>query len=121
MKTRVFCSSIFFRAPSVLRGWTMTLCSSSRGAWATDLRGYLGARDSCRVLGRQKVVEVRTLVFLWECTWRKEKEQNVSLSPPCGHSAATAISTYALESGLGSLLRLGALGRLGGAACRRES
>ena len=40
MKTRVFCSSIFFRAPSVLRGWTMTLCSSRRGAWGTDLRGY---------------------------------------------------------------------------------
>jgi hypothetical protein len=68
MKTRVFCSSIFFRAPSVLRGWMMTLCSSRRGAWGTDLRGYLGARESWRVLGRWKVVEVRTLVFFWEWT-----------------------------------------------------
>jgi hypothetical protein len=45
----------------------MILCSSRRGAWGIDLRGYLGARDRTRVLGRWKVVERRTLVFL--CEW----------------------------------------------------
>lgn len=39
----------------------MTLYSSERGAWATDFRGYLGARGRRRVLGRWKETEVRTL------------------------------------------------------------
>jgi hypothetical protein len=69
MKTRVLFSSIcryvslrmlsikivvyrtFFMADSVLSGWIRTLEASMRGSWGTDLRGYLGARDSWRVLG----------------------------------------------------------------------
>lgn len=35
-----------------------------------DLRGYLGARESWRVLGRWKVVDRRTLRTLWELTCR---------------------------------------------------
>lgn len=44
----------------------MILCSSRRGAWGIDLRGYLGARLRVRVLGRWKVVEYLALTFLWE-------------------------------------------------------
>jgi hypothetical protein len=44
-------SRTFFMADSVLSGWIRTLEASMRGAWGTDLRGYLGARDSSRVLG----------------------------------------------------------------------
>lgn len=39
----------------------MTLWWSSRGSWGTDLRGYLGERESWRVLGRWNVVVVLTL------------------------------------------------------------
>lgn len=48
----------------------MTLFESRRGWWGTDLRGYLGERESWRVLGRWKVVEVRTLRALcaWNCS-----------------------------------------------------
>lgn len=34
--------------------------ASIRGAWGTDLRGYLGSRASLRVLGRWKDTLVRT-------------------------------------------------------------
>lgn len=42
---------------------TIVLNWSIRGAWGTDLRGYLGSRESRRVLGRWKETEVRFLVF----------------------------------------------------------
>lgn len=64
-KTRVLFSSIFFIALSVFRGWMMILCSSRRGTWGMDLRRYLGERESWRVLGRWKLVEVRTLRLAW--------------------------------------------------------
>lgn len=47
----------------------MTLWWSRRGSCGTDLRGYLGARESWSVLGRWKVVLRRTLRTLWELTW----------------------------------------------------
>ena len=50
-----------------------TLAASRRGSWGTDLRGYLGARESVSVLGRWKVVLFRTLWALCELTCcRKE-------------------------------------------------
>lgn len=61
MKTRVLFSSIFFMALSVFRGYRTILLKSRAGPWLTDTRGYLGDRDSWRVLGRWKVAEVRTL------------------------------------------------------------
>jgi hypothetical protein len=48
--TSIVCRT-FFMADSVLSGWMRTVEASMRGAWGTDLRGYLGARDSSRVLG----------------------------------------------------------------------
>jgi hypothetical protein len=68
MKTRVLFSSIFFMALSVLSGWMMTLEASRRGWCGIDLRGYLGARDRVRVLGRWKEVDVRTFLTLCELT-----------------------------------------------------
>jgi len=68
MNTSVLFSSIFFIALSVLSGWMMTLEASRRGSCATDLRGYLGARESVRVFGRWKEVLVRTLRTLCELT-----------------------------------------------------
>lgn len=52
MNTKVLFSSIFFIADSVFRGWMITLWWSRRGSWGTDLRGNLGERESCSVLGR---------------------------------------------------------------------
>jgi uncharacterized membrane protein HdeD (DUF308 family) len=57
----VLCSSIFFIADSVLRGYWMVRNWSMRGRWGTDLRGYLGLRASLRVVGRWKETVVRTL------------------------------------------------------------
>ena len=65
MKTSVLFSSIFFIALSVLSGWMSTLWWSSRVSWGTDLRGYLGERESCSVLGRWKVVVRRILRFFF--------------------------------------------------------
>ena len=74
MKTRVLFSSIcggqrcrrpcggpltFFIADSVLRGWMRMVDASMRGAWGIDLRGYLGARDSSRVLGLRGISRCR--------------------------------------------------------------
>lgn len=69
IKTRVLFSSIFFIALSVLRGWIITLWWSSRASWGTDLRGYLGVRESWRVLGRWNVVLRRTFRVLWACAY----------------------------------------------------
>ena len=46
----------------------MTFEASRRGSCGTDLRGYFGARESVRVLGRWKVVLLRTLRALCELT-----------------------------------------------------
>lgn len=46
----------------------MTLLASRRGWCGIDLRGYLGARERVRVLGRWKEVLVRTLRTLCELT-----------------------------------------------------
>lgn len=43
----------------------MVLYASERGAWGIDLRGYLGFRANCKVLGRWKETEVRTLRILF--------------------------------------------------------
>lgn len=74
MKTKVLFSSIFFIALSVFNGWMMTLLASSLGSCGTDLRGYLGARESVRVFGRWKEVDVRTLRTLCELTCCEEKQ-----------------------------------------------
>ncbi len=68
MNTNVLFSSIFFIALSVFNGCTMTFPASRRGTCGTDLRGYLGARESCSVFGRWKEVVVRTLRTLCEST-----------------------------------------------------
>jgi hypothetical protein len=70
INTRVLFSSIFFIALSVFNGCTITLLASRRGTCGIDLRGYLGERESVRVLGRWKVVLVRTLRTLCELTCR---------------------------------------------------
>jgi hypothetical protein len=84
MKTRVLCSSIFFIADSVFRGLgvcyevhgmgkgrgahdTIVRNWSSRGAWGTLFRGYLGSRGRRRVLGRWKDTLKRSLRAL--CEW----------------------------------------------------
>lgn len=64
-----------------------------------DRRGYLGAREVIRVLGRWKEVLKRALTFLWELDyWHQVSIGTVVLSK--------MFSTYALESGLGGILGL---------------
>lgn len=104
MKTSVLFSSIFFMALSVLSGWMTILCSSRRGAWGMALRGYLGARASCRVLGRWKVVEVLILRFCWLWTFGVVSTQ----LPSWGDEEMDGIKTYTLEDRLG-----GGVGLLG--------
>jgi hypothetical protein len=43
--------------------------ASMRGAWGIDLRGYLGARDSSRVLGWWKLVLflMARFLFAYDC------------------------------------------------------
>jgi hypothetical protein len=43
--------------------------ASMRGAWGIDLRGYLGVRDSSRVLGWWKLVDflMARFLFAYDC------------------------------------------------------
>ena len=76
MKTRVLFSSIFFMADSVLRGWSRILCwSMPICSLGMDLRGYFGARERRRVLGRWKVAESLTLRTLCELTCRTGRQR----------------------------------------------
>lgn len=56
-------------ADSVLRGWMRMVEASIRGAWGIDLRGYLGVRDSSRVLGWWKLVDflMARFLFAYDC------------------------------------------------------
>merc|ERR1719333_1047762 len=62
MNTRVFSSSIFFIADSVVSGYLMILNLSSSGFFAIALRGYIGFRACFSVFGRKKCTFLRTFV-----------------------------------------------------------
>merc|ERR1719191_2043558 len=62
MNTRVFNSSIFFIADSVVSGYLITRNLSMSWRPATDLRGYIGFRACFSVFGRKKWTFLRTLV-----------------------------------------------------------
>lgn len=51
-KTKVFVSSIFFIADSVVKGCFIIAYTSILFRFGTDFRGYFGARASFNVLGR---------------------------------------------------------------------
>merc|ERR1719161_929502 len=86
MNTRVFSSSIFFIADSVVSGYLITRNLSMSWSLATDVRGYIGFRACFSVFGRKKWTFLRSLVCFFAMDFF------ATLAAPCALATLAAFS-----------------------------
>merc|ERR1719161_1321800 len=95
MNTRVFSSSIFFIADSVVSGNLMVRNLSMSGCFGTDVRGYIGLRACFNVFGRKKWTFLRILLCFFVIAFF------ATLAAVCAFATLAAFSAGFLAGGAG--------------------